>query len=61
MAAYRIETTNGVDNQYKKFKPGTTLEEAKQKMIDLFQEDYLGLDYYLLDEHGNELFVLEQD
>lgn len=61
MAAYRIEATNGVDNQYKKLKPGMTLEEAKQKMIDLFQEDYLGLDYYLLDENGNELFVLEQD
>jgi len=60
MTNLRIEATDGMQNQYKRLKPGTTIEEANEIMQQLFDDDYLGLDYYLLDDNDNELYSLEQ-
>lgn len=61
MALYKIEATDGISTQTMKFKKPVTLEVAKEKLQQLFEDDYLGLDYYLLDSADNEIMALIQE
>ena len=56
---YIIQATNGVETQEMKLKHHTE-QQARKKMQDLFDDDYLGLDYYLYDENDNEIMYLGQ-
>lgn len=60
-ALYKIEATDGITRQTMRYKKPVTLEEAKKKLQELFNDDYLGLDYYLLDAADNQIMALEQD
>lgn len=60
-ALYKIEATDGITTQTTRFKKPVTLEVAKNKLQELFDDDYLGLDYYLLDSADNEIMALTQE
>lgn len=47
--------------QTRKLKDGITLEEAKAQVRELWEDDWLGLDYRLEDNDGNIILKLEHD
>lgn len=56
-----IVADNGIETQTRKLKDGITLEEAKALARELWEDDWLGLDYRLEDKDGNVVFKLEHD
>ena len=56
-----IVADNGVETQTRKLKEGVTLEEAKAQVRELWEDDWLGLDYRLEDNDGNIILELEHD
>ena len=55
----KIEITDGITRQTRKLKENMSIERAKELLKELFEDDYLGLDYYLLDDADNEILALE--
>lgn len=55
-----IQATDGIRTQEMKLKNHTE-KQAREKMQQLFEDDYLGLDYYLFDANDNEIMRLEQE
>ena len=56
-----IVADNGMETQTRKLKDGITLDEAKAQVRELWEDDWLGLDYRLEDKDGNVVFELEHD
>lgn len=54
MALY-IVASDGVREQSRKLKESVTLEQAKLLLEELYEDDYLGLSFYLYDE--SELII----
>lgn len=54
-----IVADNGMETQTRKLKDGITLEEAKALVRELWEDDWLGLDYRLEDNDGNIILELE--
>lgn len=50
-----------METQTRKLKDGITLDEAKAQVRELWEDDWLGLDYRLEDKDGNVVFELEHD
>ena len=57
MALY-IVATDGARQQERKLKDSVSLEQAKLLLEQLYEDDYLGLSYYLYDE-GDLIMSLE--
>lgn len=55
----KIEITDGITRQTRKLKENISIDRAKELLKELFEDDYLGLDYYLLDDADNEILALE--
>ncbi len=55
----KIEITDGITRQTRKLKDNMSIDRAKELLKELFEDDYLGLDYYLLDDADNEILALE--
>ena len=55
----KIEITDGITRQTRKLKENVSIDRAKELLKELFEDDYLGLDYYLLDDVDNEILALE--
>lgn len=55
----KIEITDGITRQTRKLKENMSIDKAKELLKELFEDDYLGLDYYLLDDADNEILALE--
>ena len=51
-----IEATDGVSVQRRKLKDHVSLDRAIEIARDRAENDYLGLDFFVVDECGNELF-----
>ena len=56
-----IVADNGMETQTRKMKDGITLDGAKAQVRELWEDDWLGLDYRLEDNDGNVIFELEHD
>lgn len=56
-----IVADNGIETQTRKLKDGITLDEAKAQVRELWEDDWLGLDYRLEDNDGNIILELEHD
>ena len=56
-----IVADNGIETQTRKLKDGITLEEAKALVRELWEDDWLGLDYRLEDNDGNIILELEHN
>ena len=56
-----IVADNGIETQTRKLKDGITLEEAKALARELWEDDWLGLDYRLEDNDGNIILELKND
>ena len=54
-----IVASNGVETQSKKLKPTVSVLKAKMLVENLRDTDYLGLEYWLEDDNGNEITVKE--
>ena len=50
-----IVASNGVETQSKKLKPTVSVPKAKMLVENLRDTDYLGLEYWLEDDEGNEI------
>lgn len=50
-----IVASNGVETQSKKLKSTVSLPKAKMLVENLRDTDYLGLEYWLEDDDGNEI------
>lgn len=50
-----IVASNGVETQSKKLKSTVSLQKAKMLVENLRDTDYLGLEYWLEDDDGNEI------
>lgn len=55
---YIIHATDGARTQEKRLN--CTESEARKRMQEYFENDYLGLDYFLYDVNDNEIMRLEQ-
>ena len=55
----KIEITDGITRQTRKLKDNMSIDRAKELLKELFEDDYLGLDYYLLDDADNEILAME--
>lgn len=55
---YTIQATDGARTQEKRLN--CTESEARKRMQEYFENDYLGLDYFLYDANDNEIMRLEQ-
>lgn len=55
----KIYITDGITGQTKILKSSVTRERAEEILEDLYNNDYMGYSYYLLDENDNELAALE--
>ena len=49
MALY-IVASDGVREQTRKLKDSVTIEQAEKMLEQLYEEDYLGLSYYLYED-----------
>lgn len=54
-----VVASNGVETQSKKLKPTVSVPKAKMLVENLRDTDYLGLEYWLEDDEGNEIEVEE--
>ena len=54
-----IVASNGTETQVKKLKSTVSLPKAKMLVQNLRDTDYLGLEYWLEDDDGNEITVKE--
>lgn len=52
-----VVASDGVEIQAKKLKPTVSLPKAKMLVENLRDTDYLGLEYWLEDDEGNEIKV----
>ena len=52
-----VVASDGVEIQAKKLKPTVSLPKAKMLVKNLQDTDYLGLEYWLEDDEGNEIEV----
>lgn len=50
-----------METQTRKLKDGITLDEAKAQVRELWEDDWLGLDYRLEDNDGNIILELKHD
>jgi hypothetical protein len=50
-----IVASNGTETQVKKLKSTVSLPKAKMLVQNLRDTDYLGLEYWLEDDDGNEI------
>lgn len=50
-----IVASNGTETQIKKLKSTVSLPKAKMLVQNLRDTDYLGLEYWLEDDDGNEI------
>lgn len=50
-----IVASNGVETQARKLKSTVSLPKAKTLVENLRDTDYLGLEYWLEDDDGNEI------
>lgn len=50
-----VVASDGVETQAKKLKPTVSLPKAKMLVENLRDTDYLGLEYWLEDDEGNEI------
>ena len=55
-----ICATDGVTTQKAKLKSNIQRREAEAIIEEIFEDDYLGLNYYLEDDNGNEIAAFEQ-
>lgn len=55
-----IYATDGVITQKAKLKQNIQRREAEAIIEEMFEDDYLGLSYYLEDDNGNEIAAFEQ-
>lgn len=56
-----IVADNGIETQTRKLKDDITLDEAKAQVRELWEDDWLGLDYRLEDNDGNIILELKND
>ena len=54
-----IEITDGVTTQRRKLKPSVTVEQAEALLEAMWNADYMGYSYYLLDENDTEIRAFE--
>lgn len=54
----QIVATNGLRSETKTFKKEVSLERAQEVMEQMYEDDYLGLSYYLYVD-GEEYLALE--
>lgn len=54
---YTIQATDGARTQEKRLN--CTESEARKRMQEYFEDDYLGLDYFLYDANDNEIMRLK--
>lgn len=52
-----IVTSDDVTTQIRKLKPTVSLQKAKMMVQNLRDTDFLGLEYWLEDDEGNEIEV----
>ena len=52
-----IVASDDVTTQIRKLKPTVSLQKAKMKVQNLRDTDFLGLEYWLEDDEGNEIEV----
>ena len=52
-----IEASDDVTTQIRKLKPTVSLQKAKMMVQNLRDTDFLGLEYWLEDDEGNEIEV----
>ena len=52
-----IVASDDVTTQVRKLKPTVSLQKAKMMVQNLRDTDYLGLEYWLEDDDGNEIEV----
>lgn len=50
-----IVASDDVTTQIRKLKPTVSLQKAKMMVENLRDTDYLGLEYWLEDDEGNEI------
>lgn len=55
-----ICATDGVTTQKAKLKSNIQRREAEAIIEEIFEDDCLGLNYYLEDDNGNEIAAFEQ-
>lgn len=54
-----VVASDGVTTQVRKLKPTVSLQKAKMMVQNLRDTDFLGLEYWLEDDEGNEIEVEE--
>lgn len=54
-----IVASDDVTTQVRKLKPTVSLQKAKMMVQNLRDTDFLGLEYWLEDDEGNEIEVEE--
>lgn len=52
-----IVASDDVTTQIRKLKPTVSLQKAKMMVQNLHDTDFLGLEYWLEDDEGNEIEV----
>lgn len=52
-----IVASDDITTQVRKLKPTVSLQKAKMMVQNLRDTDYLGLEYWLEDDDGNEIEV----
>lgn len=55
-----IVASDDVTTQIRKLKPTVSLQKAKMMVQNLRDTDFLGLEYWLEDDEGNEIEVGKQ-
>ena len=55
-----IEATDGVSVQRRKLKDHVSLDRAIEIARNCSENDFLGLDFFIVDEAGNDLFSICQ-
>lgn len=56
---FKIAISDGINTQTRKLKPHVTKERASEILENLYNDDYMGYSYYLLDENDNEILAFE--
>lgn len=55
-----IYATDGIVTQKANLKENIQRREAEAIIEEMLEDDYLGLNYYLEDDNGNEIATFEQ-
>lgn len=55
-----IYATDGIVTQKANLKQNIQRREAEAIIEEMFEDDYLGLNYYLEDDNGNEFVAYKQ-